>query len=327
MRLGLLASGLGLALASAIAGARAPAWRWHLPQGVLPPTVPADNPMSAAKVELGRRLFYDADLSVDGTMSCATCHEQHHAFAEGNTTHPGVTGENGRRNVPGLANVAWFTPLTFADPGLVSLEAQTAVPVFGTYPVEMGMAGREGEIAARLGKDDCYRTMFRKAFPETRGRIDFTAVAKALGGFERTLVSYGSDFDRNRLSTQARAGEAAFQRDCSDCHAGPNFTDLAFHRLEPIAPTASDPGLSEKTGKASDLDRFRTPSLRNVALTAPYWHDGSARTLAEAIDRHRLNVTAKDRAQLIAFLDALTDEDFVTRKSLGLPMTACGRKL
>jgi cytochrome c peroxidase len=85
--------------------------------------------------------------------------------------------------------------------------------------------------------------------------------------------------------------------------------------------------LSEKTGKASDLGRFRTPSQRNVALTAPYWHDGSARTLAEAIDRHRLNVTANDRAQLIAFLDALTDEDFVTRKSLGLPMTACGRKL
>lgn len=148
--------------------------------------------MTTAKVELGRRLFYDADLSANGTMSCATCHEQKHAFADGNRTHPGVTDESGRRNVPGLANVAWFTPLNFADPAATTLETQAATPVFGTHPVEMGMAGREAEIGKRLGRDSCYQMMFARAFPENSGRIDFPNVARALASFERTLISYGS---------------------------------------------------------------------------------------------------------------------------------------
>jgi len=283
--------------------------------------------MSAAKVELGRRLFYDADLSADGTMSCATCHEQHRAFADGNRSHPGVTGESGRRNVPGLANVAWFSRLTFADPALTSLEAQVSVPVLGTHPVEMGMAGREAEIAARLSRDPCYRTMFAKAFPETGGRIDFATTAKAIASFERTLVSFGSPYDRGALSAPAREGQAVFARACAGCHAGPNFTDQDYHRIDPADPPASDPGLSEKTGQVADLGRFRTPSLRNVALGAPYWHDGSEPTLTGAIERHGLNLMAPEKAALVAFLEALTDSEFVTRKSLSLPATACGRRL
>lgn len=120
VRQGLLELALCLALAPLVLRAGSPSWRWHLPDGVAPPVIPADNPMTPAKVELGRRLFYDADLSANGTMSCGTCHEQHHAFSEGNATHPGVTSEQGQRNVPGLANVAWFTPLTFADPDQTS---------------------------------------------------------------------------------------------------------------------------------------------------------------------------------------------------------------
>ncbi len=124
------------------------------------PPVPPDNSMSAAKVALGRRLFYDADLSIDGTLSCATCHEQHRAFTEGNATHPGVGGVPGRRNVMALANVAYFDPLTWADPRQHSLEQQVAVPFAGTHPVEMGMAGKEKELAQRLAADPCYRRMF-----------------------------------------------------------------------------------------------------------------------------------------------------------------------
>lgn len=322
MRFGLLA--LAAALVSALAGASAPGWRWELPDGLAPPAVPADNPMTAAKVELGRRLFYDADLSADGTMSCATCHEQHRAFADGNVTHPGVTGERGRRNVPALANVAWLAPLTAADPGLTSLEGQVAVPVFGTHPVEMGMAGREPEIAARLGKDACYRTMFRTAFPETRGRIDFAAVAKALASFERTLVSFGSDFDRGRLTPQAAEGQALFARDCAACHAGPLFTDLAYHR---IGPPGSDPGLAEVSGRPEDLGKFRTPSLRNVALTGPWWHDGTAGSLAEAMARHGRRYDAADQGRLLAFLASLGDAGFTRRASLSLPDSACGKPL
>jgi cytochrome c peroxidase len=283
--------------------------------------------MTKAKVELGRRLFYDADLSANGTMSCGTCHEQHRAFTEGNATHPGVTGERGRRNVPGLANVAWFTPLTFADAGQTSLEKQASVPVLGTHPVEMGMAGREGELVARLAKDDCYRLMFRKAFPETRGEITLPAVTKALAAFERTLVSYGSAYDYKRLSPQALAGRTIFAHDCASCHVGPNFTDLAYHQLGSDDPAADDLGLSETSGEVGDRGKFRTPSLRNVSLTAPYWHDGSARTLEAAIDHHHLRIAPSERSQLVSFLATLTDTEFLTRKSLALPMSACGRRL
>lgn len=283
--------------------------------------------MTSAKVELGRRLFYDADLSADGTMSCATCHEQHRAFADGNASHPGVTGERGRRNVPGLANVAWFTRLTFADPGMTSLEKQVGVPVLGTHPVEMGMAGREAEIAARLSRDPCYRTMFARAFPETDGRIDFGGTAKAIASFERTLESFGSPYDRGAMSVQAKAGQAVFAHSCAGCHAGPNFTDQEYHRIDLADPPATDPGLSEKTGDAGDHGKFRTPSLRNASLGAPYLHDGSERTLAGAIARHRLTLTAEETAGLVSFIETLTDAEFVGRKSLSLPTTACGRKL
>src|ERR1700735_1936182 len=124
-----LAASLAMAAAALLLAAFAqPSWHWDLPAGVTPPPVPADNLMSAAKVELGRRLFYDADLSVDGTLSCGTCHEQHRAFTEGNPTQGGVRGAQGRRNVMALANVGYFSPLTSANPDLRSLETQILVP-------------------------------------------------------------------------------------------------------------------------------------------------------------------------------------------------------
>lgn len=282
--------------------------------------------MSAAKVELGRRLFYDADLSVDGTMSCGTCHEQKHAFADGNATHPGVTDEPGRRNVPGLANIGWISPLTFADPAAATLEIQAATPVFGAHPVEMGMAGREAALAQRFGKDACYRTMFARAFPGNRGTVDFANIARALASFERTMTSYGTAYDHGALTAQAQAGNALFARDCASCHAGPQFTDLRSHRLEHPAPNG-DQGLFEQTGLADDRGRFRTPSLRNVALTGPWWHDGSAPALHDAIRRHGKAYPDKDIQSLTAFLNALSDPAFLTRKDLSRPDRACGRKL
>jgi cytochrome c peroxidase len=296
----------------------APAWQWDLPAGVAPPPVPADNPMSAAKVALGRRLFYDADLSLDGTTACATCHEQKRGFGDGNATHPGVTGEPGRRNVPGLANVAWFSPLTHADPRQTTLEAQVSVPVLGTHPVEMGMNGHAAEIAARLSRDGCYRRMFAEAFPEHEGRIDYADVTRALASFERTLVSYGSAYDHG-----AREGQAAFRRACAGCHAGVRFTDLAYHRLGPVDPAAPDQGLYEVTGREADRGRFRTPSLRNVAMTGPWWHDGSAKSLEAAIARHGLAPTPA----LVAFLHGLDDKGFVTDPATRLPDSACGKPL
>ncbi len=314
-----------LLLLSGVAFARGPEWRWNLPAGIAPPPVPADNPMSAAKVALGRRLFYEADLSVDGTMACAACHEQKRGFADGNRTRPGVHGDAGRRNVPGLANVAWLTPLTWADPRQQTLEAQLLVPILGDRPVEMGMKGREAEIATRLSGNACYRRMFRAAFPDQRGRIDMLTVAMALAAFERTLISFDSPYDRYRAGDEAaipdvaKQGAAVFTRACANCHSGPHYTDGAFHRLE--HPAADDRGLIEVTGKAEDLGAYRTPPLRNVALGAPYFHDGSAATLDAAIDRHGLGRI--DKSAILSFLATLTDRTFLTNPDFALPDAGC----
>jgi cytochrome c peroxidase len=342
---------LGAAIVAIAASAQAQTYVWHLPPGVAPPPIPSDNPMSPEKVALGRRLFYDADLSRDGTTSCGTCHEQHRAFTEGNASHPGVGGVPGRRNVMALANAAYFTPLTWADPRQHSLEEQMLVPLQGTHPVEMGMAGEDAELATRLGADPCYRQMFADAFPETKGRIDVAAMGKALASFERTLISYDAPYDqfrrgdRGALSDQARRGMALFSSlHCDACHAGVNFTDLKFHNIGLYdqdgkgAYPARDHGLIEITQKSSDEGAVRTPSLRNVALTGPYMHDGSVKSLANAI-RHHMDGTSplKDKAlsgltatdagveDLVAFLQSLTDQGFVTNPDFALPKLACGK--
>ncbi|WP_395337499.1 cytochrome c peroxidase [Novosphingobium sp. BL-8H] len=323
----------GLALiATAFSGVLAvekhDSWNWGA--GIAAPPVPADNPMSLDKVALGRRLFYDADLSINGTMSCATCHEQHHAFADGNRTHPGALDDPGRRNVPALQNLAWLSPLTWADPRQTTLEQQAAVPILGDHPVEMAMQGHEAEIGRRLGLDPCYRAMFRKAFPRDGGRIDYAHTVKALAAFERTLISRGSDWDRfvggnpDALSGAARHGLAVFQRDCASCHSGRDLTDTKFHRIQ---AAGSDHGLAEVSALPDDTGKFRTPSLRNIAVTAPYLHDGSAPTLTDAIAAHEeLSVNA-DIPALLAFLNGLTDRTFLTDPRFSLPMEACGRPL
>lgn len=275
-----------------------------------------------ARIELGRRLFYDADLSRDGTMACATCHEQHHGFADGNRTHPGVTDEAGRRNVPGLANVGQFTRLTWADPRQTSLAKQAAVPLFGTHPVEMGMNGMAAEIPKRLGRDPCYVQMFSAAFPKSDKRITFDKVATALASFEKTLVSRDAPFDRGQLSPAAKAGFALFRQHCASCHSGRNFTDMAYHRLGATDPSAEDQGLFEVTHRPADRQRYRTPSLRNLSVTAPYWHDGSAPTIVAAITRHGLNMAMDDIPAIETFLLSLSDEKFLTNPNFSLPRSA-----
>lgn len=322
---------LAAAGALLLAAAAAPGWRWGLPAGVTPPPVPADNAMSAAKVALGRRLFYEGDLSIDGTMSCATCHSQKRGFADDNRTRAGVHGDPGRRNVPGLANVAFLPSLNW-DGAAPSLEAQALIPMFGTAPVEMGMHGQERELVRRLEGDACYRRMFARAFPESGGRIDVADVTRALGAFQRTLISFGAPWDRWRagdrsaLSAEARQGADLFGQRCAACHAGPSLSDGRFHA---IGAAGEDQGLGALTGRAEDAGRFRTPSLRNVALSAPYLHDGSARDLAEAIAAHGRDgaLTPPERDAVIAFLSSLTDPAFATDPRHARPTRACGRRL
>lgn len=291
---------------------------------------------AAAQVELGRRLFYDADLSINGTMACATCHEQRHAFSDGNATHPGALDDPGKRNVPGLANVGRLHNLTWANDRLPGLEAQALNPILGDDPIEMGMKRKQGEIARRLYLNACDVKLFAVAFPDSGGTIDMASITAALAAFERTMISFETPYDwsvrwRSALASEAAAkGETMFERaGCVACHPPPLFTDDAFHHVETSRHKTADAGLMLVTGRTEDQGVFRTPSLRNIALTAPYWHDGHARTLADAIREHDLPCTTAgplsdaDIAQIAAFLETLTDRGFVTDKRFAYPDDAC----
>ena len=281
--------------------------------------------MSEAKVELGRHLFYDKRLSVDDSMSCATCHEQARAFSDSRTTPTGVTGDPHPRNGMSLANVAYLPVLTWSNPLLTRLEHQALIPMFGESPVEMGLAGRERELFARLGADPAYPAMFRQAFPERDGTIDLGTITKALAAFQRTLISADAPYDRYRygrkadaISPSARRGEALFfseRLECFHCHGGVHLTDNLVHSRKPFAEftfhntglhdrdgkgayPADNVGLIEHTGRPEDMGRFRTPSLRNVAVSAPYMHDGSIADLAGVIAHYAAGGRARGADRL-----------------------------
>ncbi len=320
------------------------------PAADLAPPHPADNPPTAMKIELGRRLFYDGDLSWDGTMSCATCHEQKRGFADPNKTRPGFDGQPGERNIQTLANVAWFGLLTWGGPQVDTLEHQALIPIEGFVPVEMGFGGKpEGALAQRLKDQACYPQLFRAAFPERGGEVSIDTITMALSAFQRSLVSLDAPYDRYRrgdafaISEQAKQGERLFNdKQCGSCHAGPHFTDTAlpgrkpaesFHMLAPPVD-GKDAGLQRITQKPEDAGKFRTPSLRNVALSAPYMHDGEVATLSDAIRHHygfagqtdpRLKQTVSDAedADLVSFLETLTDQTFITNPAHSLPKPGC----
>ncbi|MFZ2969206.1 MAG: cytochrome c peroxidase [Sulfuricurvum sp.] len=302
-------------------------------------SAPSNNPMEKAKIELGRRLFYDADLSINGTMSCATCHEQRRAFSDGNRLHPGALDDSGKRNVPGLANVSTYKNLTWAHNHLSGLAEQSLMPIRGTDPVEMGMNGHEDEIAKRLGQNSCYQKLFSLAFSNEKGAINLGTVSQALESFEKTLISNDSVYDQTKkrkhpLPTQdAQAGETLFfgAAKCNRCHTAPLFSDDAFHHVQPhkdiAVNTLKDSGLADVTKNPKDNNVFRTPSLRNAVLTAPYWHDGSAKTLTEAIRNHALKInqtlSMEEVNKLIAFIETLTDTAFVSDPKFAKPNQAC----
>ena len=320
------------------------------PAANLEPPHPADNMPTPIKFELGRRLFYDGDLSWDGTMSCATCHEQKRGFTDPNKTRPGFDGTPGERNIQTLANVAWFNSLTWGGPHVDTLEHQALIPIEGFVPVEMGFGGKaEGALAQRLSDQACYPQLFKAAFPEHGGEISLDTIAMALSVFQRSLVSLDSPYDRYRrgdafaIPNQAKRGEKLFNdKQCATCHAGPHFTDAAlagrkpyesFHRLA-MPADGKDMGLQRITQKTEDAGNFRTPSLRNVALSAPYMHDGEVATLGDAIRHHygisdqtdeRLKQVVSDAElrDLVAFLETLTDQGFISNPAFALPKPGC----
>ena len=334
--------------------------------------------MSEAKVELGRRLFYDGRLSPDGTVACSSCHDQSLAFSDGRPVSTGIGGARGHRNAPGLGNVGYSPVVTWANPHMRSLEFHALVPLFADAPAEMGNGGREAALFERLLADPRYRSGFSDAFPERVGEggepeVSLFTVTRALGAFQRSLISADSPYDRYRhggepdaISASARLGESLFfseRLECYHCHQGFNFTDTlrtSRHRFDEIAfhntgiydldgrgaYPATDQGLRDVTASPADAGRFRTPSLRNVALTAPYFHDGSAATLDEVIDHYAaggrlteageragdgtrsplknplvlgFELSGVEREALVDFLESLTDTGFVSDPALADP--------
>lgn len=328
---------------------------WPTAETIAPPRAPDNNPTTAAKTELGRRLFYDGDLSFTGVMSCATCHEQERGFADRNKTRAGVFNDPGERNIQTLANVGYFSSLTWGGPQVDILEHQALIPIEGLRPVEMGFnRGKEGALPARLKDQPCYPKLFARAFPQRQGEISMDTITMALSAFQRTLVSLDSPYDRYRrgdalaITDRAKRGAVLFEsKQCASCHEGVHFTDAAtpgkrpveaFHALAPRAPSEivrPDTGLHRVTQNLADLYKFRTPGLRNVAVSGPYMHDGEVATLAEAIRYHyaaadrqndkRLKQRVNDGevADLVAFLEALTDENFLANPKFGPPPPGC----
>ncbi|HEX4647466.1 MAG TPA: cytochrome c peroxidase [Steroidobacteraceae bacterium] len=315
-------------------------YAWKLPRGFPIPAVPADNPMSEAKVALGERLFFEPRISVTGRYSCASCHDPARSFSDGRPVAVGATGEALPHNALALVNVAYEVSFGWTKRTVRSLEAQMLEPLLNSHPVELGLAGREDAVSAQLGADPAYAAAFAAAFPGEAPPVGFDHLVKAIAAFERTLISGRSAFDRyvfdgehEALTPEAKRGMALFfspRVGCSRCHSGFNF---AGNWRDAQGETGPPSFASDGAGEVP----MRVPTLRNIALTAPYMHDGRFATLPAVLEHYssvgassragggdgglghpdrrlpRAPLTTTERAELIAFLQSLTDESFVRR--------------
>lgn len=334
------ASGLlGVVVALGCSGSESPATPPEGPPiaipAAFPPLVaPDDNQPTRERIALGRRLFYDERLSRTEDVSCGTCHLQQNAFADPNRVSVGVEGRTGTRNAPALVNLAWARSF-FWHGGVTTLEVQAVGPI--RNPLEMDMS--LDEVAERLAADEQLVSEFQRAYDEGPSE---SSITRALASFGRSLVSGNSPYDRylagdpSDMSEAAVRGEALFngeRGECFHCHVGYNFTNNAF-RNNGIAIDDPDQGRREITLKDSDLGKFKVPTLRNVAVSAPFMHDGSLETLDDVIAAYvqggrghpntdptivKLDLSADDQLDLRAFLESLTDQEFLENPAYADP--------
>ncbi|MCB9045221.1 MAG: c-type cytochrome [Chitinophagales bacterium] len=300
-----------------------PAWFPAIP-------FPEENQYSTEKWELGKQLFYDKRLSRDNTISCASCHKADIAFSDNIAKSIGVGGLPGRQNAPTLANVAYQPYYTRAG-GVATLEMQILVPIQEHDEFDFNIV----DIATLLNEIPEYVQMSREAFDRDP---DPYVITRAIATFERTMVSGNSPYDkyehrgdRRGVSDAAVRGMKLFfstRTNCSSCHSGFNFTDYSF-KNNGLYTEYADPGRQRLTGKAEDNALFKVPTLRNIALTAPYMHDGSLNSLEEVVKHYNsggrphlnkspliqpLGLTMQEQKDLIAFLNTLTDVEFINNK-------------
>ncbi|WP_299250231.1 cytochrome c peroxidase [uncultured Lacinutrix sp.] len=307
-------------------------------QNIIPPVIPNNNPQTVQGVALGKKLFFDKKLSGNETMACASCHSPQNAFTDITPTSVGIDGTFGSRNSMPLFNLAWNYGERFAWDGKeLSIERQALEPV--QNPIEMH--SEWDDVVNKLQSDPEYPELFRLAFKTTTITKELTT--KAIAQFERTLISANSKFDRYSLgqatlTAQEENGLNVFldetKGDCFHCHGNPNnplWTDNIFHN-NGLDSSFTDLGLGGVTGDTNDNGKFKSPSLRNLAYTAPYMHDGRFNTIDEVIEFYStglqtsstvdplmkkvtqggVNLSAQDKADLKAFLLTLSDPSFLT---------------
>ncbi|SHK85074.1 cytochrome-c peroxidase [Hymenobacter psychrotolerans] len=337
----------------------------QLPKGVV---IPANNQLTVEGIDLGRKLFYETRLSRNNAMSCGSCHQQSKAFTDGRALAVGVDGIAHQRNTMSLVNLLWEPTLNW-DGAATTLETQARTPI--ENPVELHQSLATG--VSKLQQTDMYPPLFARAFGSST--ITEENVLKALAQFQRTLISSNTRYEQSllgqtRLNDDERAGRLLFFNhpgeggnsnarggSCDHCHNGNNFTftNATFATVGGTAEfvnngldmTFADPGRFGITGRPSDKGLFRVPTLRNIALTAPYMHDGRFQTLEEVVDHYNehiqrnspnvnpilllsnpgpagsnsttLNLTATEKRQLVAFLKTLTDSTFIQDKRFSNP--------
>jgi cytochrome c peroxidase len=296
---------------------------------------PADNEPTEARIQLGRLLFYHTGLSANQSTHCGSCHVLSSAFTDGRSVSPGDDGAIGLRNAPTLANLAW-APYLMAEGGVPSLELQALAPLH--VPHEMG--NNMMDAVTLLNEDDWLRALNKIAY--NRDSIDPFTITRALACFQRTLISGDSKYDQAKhqqidLTALEKRGQTLFFSEelaCGSCHKEPFFTDYGFYNIG-LYNDYPDPGLERKTHAKLDSGKFKTPTLRNIALTAPFMHDGSINTLEEVVAHYNsggklhsqkdqrirpLHLSDEDAKALVAFMQTLTDWNFVQNQNLTPPI-------
>ena len=322
------------------------------------------------QIELGRHLFFDRRLSVNNTRSCGTCHNPQFAFTDGYKRSLGAFADLHQRNTQPIFNLSLLKFLTAADSSIRTPLQQMENPLFNTHTIEMGAAGHKAEILARINKDKKYKDLFANAGYQS----DWEHIEKAISQFEESITSFNSAYDkylqgdRNALTASEKNGKQLFfsaNLKCATCHGGQNFSTPSI--VEPNGDTAFyfniglynvdgkgafpayDQGLNEHTKSKKDIGKFRVPTLRNLAFTAPYFHDGSAASLLEVIDHYAsggrniadgiykgngntnpnkhtfisgFSISPKEKIDLIEFLLSLSDSNFIKNPTYQNPFGA-----
>ena len=329
-----------LTLVAAFASANttyAQKFKLKLPKGLKKLKIPADNPLTKAKIELGKQLYFDKRLSADNTVSCASCHDPKKGWSNGARFATGFKGLKGGRSAPTIINAA-YQYFQFWDGRALHLEGQALGPI--ENPIEMNLP--LDKMEAKLNKIKGYQAAFEKAFGSAK--ITRQNVAKAIASFERTVLSGNAPYDqfkagnKSALSAAAQRGMDVFfnKAQCSACHAGPSFSDGGFHNIGVgIKNKKPDLGRFLVTKLEGDKGGFRTPTLREIARTAPYMHDGSLKTLEDVVEFYNkggvmnpqldeeifpLKLTKQQKADLVTFLkEGLSSKSYPNIKPPKLP--------